>query len=355
MLCQLVDANAPDTSVLKQAGEVIRRGGLVAFPTETVYGLGADALNDEAVARVYKAKGRPADNPLIWHVNNVTELEKITRLSAETSSVVEQLAKAFWPGPLTLVLNRKDEINGIARKTGTNETIAVRIPSHPVARALISASGCIIAAPSANVSGKPSPTQAAHVLEDFSASNDIEMVLDGGATQNGLESTVLDLHQEGKITLLRPGAITLEMLKNVVGEVSVIAGGTESVEIEGAPLSPGMKYRHYAPKAPLFLITGYPETAIAQEICKRAKTSQKAGILATTQTLHIYDNLPESNIFVLGNRKKPENMAQDLFSCLRNFDALGVEIIFVEGVDEDGIGTAIMNRLRKAAVEVIKV
>jgi len=352
MLCPIVDANKPDALIIGQAGEIIRRGGLVAFPTETVYGLGADALNEEAVARIYKAKGRPTDNPLIWHINDVGELEKITQLTTKTSSVIERLAKAFWPGPMTLVLNCKYEINGATVNTiGKRSTIAVRVPSHPVARALIAASERIIAAPSANISGKPSPTQAHHVLEDFSSSNDVEMVLDGGATQSGLESTVLDLHQDGEITLLRPGAITREMLMDVIGNVSEFLGSTE-----GTPLAPGMKYRHYAPIAPLILITGYPE-AVAREIYKRSReiTSQKVGILATTQTLHVYDSLPESSIFVLGNRKRPESMAQDLFGCLRNFDYLGVDIIFAEGVDEDGIGTAIMNRLKKAAAEEIKV
>jgi len=333
-----VDPSNPDDAVIGQAAEIIRRGGLVAFPTETVYGLGADAQNPEAVSRVYQVKGRPSDNPLIWHGNSLTDFECIADFSTDrtceplsdawaTSGIasnVQKLAKAFWPGPLTMVLPLLSEAGLIP----CQKTIAIRVPSHPIIRALIAASGCVIAAPSANLSGRPSPTTAKHVIEDLNGA--IEMIIDGGPAQNGLESTVIDL-SNGKVPqLLRPGAITLEMLQDVIGEV---AFSEFKVSEDAAPLSPGMKYRHYAPKAPLILVIGSPEAVSAK--AKAFTTEGKAVGLLTTSN----DTL--------------ETVAQSLFGRLRQFDEMGVDVIVAEGVKEEGIGLAIMNRLKKAAAEVI--
>ena len=301
-----VDAENPDASIMHQAAEIIKNGGLVAFPTETVYGLGADAQNAEAVSKVYKAKGRPSDNPLIWHSNSVQELTNV----AEFSETAYKLADAFWPGALTMVLPSKTPIYP--------KTIAVRVSSHPVLQALISQSGCIIAAPSANTSGRPSPTKASHVSEDLDGV--IDMIIDGGFSHKGLESTVVDL-STGTARLLRPGAVTLEMLQNVIGKVEVVTSSS------GAPLSPGMKYRHYAPRAPVILVEkGQAYTA--------AKAYEKAGILETSK----YENL--------------DLAAKDLFDRLRQFDEQDVSVIVVEKVSEEGIGLAIMNRLNKAAARV---
>jgi len=294
---------------IARAAEIIRAGGLVAFPTETVYGLGADAQNPDAVAKVYQVKGRPSDNPLIWHGNALEDFEGV----AECTALARRLADAFWPGALTMILN------------GENGTLAVRVPSHPVARSLLAASGCLIAAPSANISGRPSPTRAAHVMHDLSGK--IEMVIDGGAAEKGVESTVVDLHS-GAVRLLRPGAVSLEMLRSVAGEV-IYEPDAEGEDAK--PLSPGMKYKHYSPKAAVLLLVGPPEAVTA----KAAEyDSTKTGILRT-------------------HNDSPETVARQLFDRLRQFDEDGAELILAEGVSEEGIGLAVMNRLRKAAAEVI--
>ena len=310
MLRIVIDADNPEPDKLAQAGEIIRRGGLVAFPTETVYGLGADALNEEAVARIYKVKGRPSDNPLIRHANRAEDFYKHV-IFCDTA---HRLADTFWPGSLTLVLNKAD---------GTG-TLAVRVPQHNIARGLIEASGCIIAAPSANLSGRPSPTKAEHVAEDF-PNGEIDMLIDGGAASKGLESTVVDLHTHVP-RLLRPGAVSLEMLKDAIGEIDC---PTQDMSGE-APLSPGMKYRHYAPKAPLTLLIGTPD-AVSDAVKNHAGNT---GVIRT------------HNI-------EAETTARTLFDKLRQFDRDGVSRIIVEGVSEAGIGLAIMNRLKKAAAEVI--
>ena len=312
-----VDADNPDDAVIGQAAAILRQGGLVAFPTETVYGLGADALNPEAIAKVYKVKGRPSDNPLIWHGNRLADFkDAVDFKDAAVFSAAQQLADTFWPGPLTLVLPQT-----------SGRTLAVRVPSHPVVRALIAKSGCIIAAPSANLSGRPSPTKAKHVMEDLDGA--IEMIIDGGPAQEGLESTVVDLHT-GAPRLLRPGAITLEMLQDILGAVACPRLNDSSDE---SPLSPGMKYRHYAPKAPLILAIGPPE-AVAAKAQTYTSQGEVVGVLSTSpHTLH--------------------DVAQSLFDRLRQFDEMGVSLIIAEGVKEEGIGLAIMNRLKKAAAEVV--
>lgn len=302
----------PNEDTIAQAGDIIRRGQLVAFPTETVYGLGADAKNPEAVARIYKVKGRPSDNPLIWHANRLESFESVVNFTADA----RKLAAAFWPGPFSMVLEGKEK--------GTQ---AVRVPSHPITRAIIEASGCIIAAPSANISGRPSPTCAQHVADDLEGA--IEMLIDGGPTDEGLESTVVDLHT-GEVRLLRPGAITLEMLRDVLGDTPCYAPDATDTPASEAPISPGMKYRHYAPEAPLILLVGPPDAVTD----KLSSYTDGAGILRTYN-------------------KSPEYIAKNLFNQLRDFDRQNVPLILAEGVAEEGIGLAIMNRLRKAAAEVI--
>lgn len=331
-----VNPDSPDPDIIRQGAKILQEGGLVAFPTETVYGLGANALDPSAVAQIYKVKGRPSDNPLILHANSLEELKDVVNIGSDTSYssninlVVQRLAKAFWPGPLTLVL------------PGNNSkvpSVAVRVPAHSVTRALIAASGCIIAAPSANLSGRPSPTKAKHVTEDLDGA--IEMIIDGGSTQNGLESTVVDLYSKGLPKLLRPGSITLEMLQDVLGEIECPDLNNHNIENSDAPLAPGMKYRHYAPQAPLILVIGdcyEAKRKAINTITEKYKTDGKTvGILASS------------------SKDTFEDIAQRLFDKLREFDEMKVSVIVAEGVKEEGIGTAIMNRLRKAAAEVIYV
>jgi len=349
MLRIVVDPVNPDPDIMSQAGNILRRGGLVAFPTETVYGLGADALNPGAVSGVYRVKGRPSDNPLILHGNSMEQLKKVAIFPSDPNSDAHKLAEAFWPGPLTMVLDKGNQLKGVSQKT-----VAVRVPSHPVSRALIHFSDCIIAAPSANKSGRPSPTQAWHVEEDFDferpqtykisesggidllidggidlpIDGGIDLLIDGGPTHAGLESTVVDLHT-GTPRLLRPGAVTLEMLRLVLDEIELTkAMGDE--EPDQQPLSPGMKYRHYAPQAPLILLIGSPEDVRAKAKCY----GSKAGFLPSAG-------------------QDPGDIARDLFNNLRQLDRDGVSVIVAEGVREEGIGLAIMNRLKKAAAEVI--
>ncbi|MCL2398952.1 MAG: L-threonylcarbamoyladenylate synthase [Defluviitaleaceae bacterium] len=326
-----VHPNSPESDIIRKGAEILKNGGLVAFPTETVYGLGANALDTLAVARVYQVKGRPSDNPLIWHANSLDEFNNIVGFSSDTHLAAQRLANAFWPGPLTLILPSSNK---------AVRSIAVRVPAHPVTRALIEASGCIIAAPSANLSGRPSPTKAKHVASDLDGA--IEMIIDGGPTQNGLESTVIDLYSKGIPKLLRPGSITLEMLQSVLGEIEcpkLIGSGLETENLE-APLSPGMKYRHYAPKAPLILIIGDYE-ARCEAIHIKAEAYKADG-----KTVGLLTSSPQEPL---------ENIAKNLFDKLREFDDMEVSVILAEGVKEEGIGTAIMNRLRKAAAEVIYV
>ena len=323
-----VKAEKPEDDVIKQGAEILRQGGLVAFPTETVYGLGADALNPEAVAKVYKVKGRPSDNPLIWHANELEAFESLLDFSVGdhaspiVASMAKKLAGAFWPGPLTMVLSSKH---------GQAGTIAIRVPSHPIARALIAESGCFIAAPSANISGRPSPTKAKHVMADLAGA--IEMLIDGGPTNKGLESTVIDLHT-GIPTLLRPGAVTVEMIQEVISELGELVYAAESEKEDTAPLSPGMKYRHYAPNARLVLLIGTAEAVSAKIAAFTQGKAEKIGIFRTHEDTAQY-------------------VAQSLFDRLRQFDEEAVSLILAEGIEEKGIGLAVMNRLKKAAAEVI--
>lgn len=329
-----------DTDKLKEAAAILQTGGLVAFPTETVYGLGADAMNPDASRKIYAAKGRPSDNPLIVHISKWEDLEKIAR---NIPGKAKKLADAFWPGPLTMILNKKEQVP--KETTGGLDTVAVRMPKDEIALRLIEESGCLIAAPSANTSGRPSPTLAEHVLEDLKGR--IPLILDGGEVGIGIESTIIDLTEEIPV-ILRPGRITEEMLNKVIGEVK-IDPGLISEDSGVKPKAPGMKYRHYAPRANLVLVEGEEENviakinALAEELRKLEK---KVGIIGTDETVSRYLG---DYVVSIGAREDEEGIARHLYRILRDFDELGVEMIYSESFSSQGIGQAIMNRLLKAA------
>ncbi len=341
-----VDTAAQDwDKQLDYAAEVLKSGGLVAFPTETVYGLGANALDEKAVEGIYKAKGRPSDNPLIVHVTNT---DSINELVEHVPASAYPLMKSFWPGPLTLVMPRSAKIPDII--TAGLDTVALRMPSHPIAAALINKAGIPVAAPSANSSGRPSPTLAKHVIEDLKGK--VDVIIDGGSSIVGVESTVLDITATPPL-ILRPGGITQEQLKKVLGNVSC----DQAPSCEGMPFtpkSPGMKYKHYSPKAALLLLQGDHER-VAAEISKRASLYNEegtmVGILVTDETASLYEPSLYAfcKILSLGSRKNPETLASNLFRCLREFDEKAVEVIMAETTDVSGIGQAVMNRLLKAA------
>ena len=337
MKTQLVTMDA-----LQAAAGIIRDGGLGAFPTETVYGLGADAMNAEAAAKIYEAKGRPSDNPLIVHI---ADKEQVDLLAENVPEAAERIMEAFWPGPLTIILNKKKEVpHGT---TGGLNTVAIRMPSHPVAQALIRESGCMIAAPSANTSGRPSPTTAAHVMEDMQGR--IPMILDGGAVGIGIESTILDLTGEIPM-ILRPGYITKEMLEKVAGAVDIdpAVAGKQMPENVVAK-APGMKYRHYAPKGSLVLVEG-PEDKVIEKINalteEKTRLGYKVGVLGTDETLEKYQAGWRRSI---GSRECPDSVAAHLYGLLRECDEQELDYIYSESFFADGLGNAIMNRMLKAA------
>ncbi|MCL1989161.1 MAG: L-threonylcarbamoyladenylate synthase [Firmicutes bacterium] len=333
MLRISINPSQPEESAVKQAANIIKNGGLVAFPTETVYGLGANALNQTAVDKIYAAKGRPKDNPLIWHVDNAkTLLPYVDFAACETIfpnffTLIERL----FEKSVTLVLPVLEKMS-----TENPKTLAVRVPQNAIAKALIAESSCIIAAPSANTSGKPSPTNANHVAQDLS--DKIDMLLDGGATQKGLESTVISFCQldNEKVTvlktpqLLRPGAATLETINDIFHLTNQNPISLTDFSTTKKPLAPGMKYRHYSPNTPLILLIG-TQTAVTEKI----------------------NTMPKNIAVFRTNNLKLEKVAQTLFSTLRELDEQNFAKIVVEGVPETGLGLAIMNRLKKAATEVI--
>ena len=328
-----------DPEELKPAAGALAMGRLVAFPTETVYGLGADALNPAAVRRIFEAKGRPSDNPLIVHISDPAQLEGIVSRVPEKA---KKLMNAFWPGPLTLILPKAE---GIPDKTTAGlPTVAVRMPANRIALELIRLSGVAIAAPSANISGAPSPTCADHVIDDLSGR--IDYIIDGGCTQVGLESTVLDMTVDPP-AVLRPGGVSVEMLEEVIGTVN--ADRIPETAGETVPKSPGMKYRHYSPKAEMMLVSG-DSRRVVETINSLAEQNRaekrKTGVLASSETRSEYN---ADVVLCPGSRNSPETVAASIYRCLREFDELGVDIIFSETFPEEGIGLAIMNRLRKAA------
>ncbi|MFV0362092.1 MAG: L-threonylcarbamoyladenylate synthase [Suipraeoptans sp.] len=335
-----IDENNIDDELIEEAGNIIRNGGLVAFPTETVYGLGADALNESASYKIYEAKGRPSDNPLIVHIASYASLMEIT---TDLPDKTKEVADRFWPGPLTMIFNKNEKVP--LGTTGGLETVAVRMPSNPISKKLIEVSGGFVAAPSANTSGRPSPTTAAHVIEDLSGK--IDAVIDGGMVNIGVESTILDMTVEPAM-ILRPGAITKNMLEEVLGLVAVDSTLIKSSD-KIKPKAPGMKYRHYAPKANLTIVEGDQNKVIYkinQLVQMEISNGKSVGIIATKETCKMYT---KGIIKSIGSRKKEETIARHLYQVLREFDDEEVDVIYSEAFDTSGIGIAIMNRLLKAA------
>jgi len=319
---------------IDKAAQLLAEGQVVAFPTETVYGLGANALDPEAVARIFAAKGRPQDNPLIVHCTGREQVEELVR---EIPKEARLLMERFWPGPLTLVLPKNEVVPG--EVTAGLDTVAVRVPAHPVALSLLRAVNFPLAAPSANLSGKPSPTRAEHVLRDLGGR--IPAVVDGGETGFGVESTVLDCTRR-PFRLLRPGGVTLEELQELV-EVSLAPGHLE----EGPPPSPGMKYEHYAPEAEVYLVSGPGAAAKILELNEALlRKGQKVGVMTWQERAGLYPGL---TVLSMGPEGDLPGLASRLYHLLRQADDLGLEVLFVEAVSERHLGLAIMNRLRKAA------
>lgn len=324
-----------DPNAVRDAAAILRRGGLLGIPTETVYGLGADALNEDAVSRIFLAKGRPQDNPLIIHVPDASWLERYCR---DVPPAAYQLAERFWPGPLTMILPRRDIVP--LQTTGGLETVGVRCPNHPVTLAIIEAAGVPIAAPSGNTSGRPSPTTAAHMIEDMDGR--IDGIVDGGPCTVGVESTIIDLTVTPP-RLLRPGGLPLESLRQVLGEVAVDKAVTGLLAAGERPRAPGMKYRHYAPHAPVTVVTGEPERS-ARRI--QGLLSDTAGVICFDEYAPLF---PGHIIHKLGPAADKSAQARHVFDALRTFDGTDVTEIFAQCPDDGGLGLAVANRLKKAA------
>lgn len=346
MITKVLDVSTEpiDEEAIREASQILKNGGLVAFPTETVYGLGGDATDKEASRKIYAAKGRPSDNPLIVHIADFAQLEQI---SADLPETARLLADKFWPGPLTMVVNKNEVIP--YETTGGLDTVAVRMPSNPVALELIRESGCMIAAPSANTSGRPSPTKASHVYDDLAGK--IECILDGGAVDIGLESTIVDL-TEDTVMILRPGYINKAMLEEIVGQVKIdpaIVYNDKDTASGARPKAPGMRYKHYAPKGDLTIVAGAEDQVISKinELSAAAESAGKrVGIIATSATM---DRYTVENVLVIGDRDDEKSIAHNLYDILRRFDELDVDIIYSESFATPNMGQAIMNRLLKAA------
>lgn len=342
----LIDEDKIDMQLIDEAGEALREGKLVAFPTETVYGLGANAMDKAAVSNIFLAKGRPQDNPLIVHVADFN----IDKLVIEVPAQARQLMERFWPGPLTLILKKSSLIPDVT--SAGLDSIGIRMPSNLIARELIKAAGVPIAAPSANVSGRPSPTDWKRCLEDLEGR--VDYIVGGGRSEVGLESTIVDC-TDYPLCILRPGAITLNMLKELDENIYIDPAVMRKNGEDFKPKAPGMKYRHYAPKAPLKIIQGDLQKTIAKinEIVQNSIDENKTiGILATDETK---DKYTSGMIISLGSRNSMENISQNLFEALRSFDDAKVDMILSEAFEEVGIGTAVMNRLKKSAgYDIIK-
>lgn len=329
-----------DIEYLKEASHIISNGGIVAFPTETVYGLGANALDEDAVDKIFKAKGRPQDNPLIVHVAS----KDIEYLVKEVPKVAKNLMDKFWPGPLTIILNKKDII---PNKTSANlESVGIRMPSNDIALKLIELSGCPVAAPSANISGRPSPTDVERCIEDLDGK--IDYIIGGEKSNVGVESTIVDCTVIPPI-VLRPGGITLEMLREVCSDIIIDKAIQGKPDVNLKPKAPGMKYRHYAPKAKLKIIKGNKEKTIEKinEIVQNYIENQKNVVILSTEELS--GRFPLGKIITLGSEKNLYDVARNLFEALRICDDLNADYILCQAFEEDGVGLAIMNRLNKAA------
>ncbi len=335
-----IDPSNPDPEMISRAGGIIRSGGLVAFPTETVYGLGGDALSGDSSRAIYAAKGRPSDNPLIVHI---ADMKSIGRIVKKVPDEAYALAEKFWPGPLTMIMEKSDEVPYAT--TGGLDTVAVRFPSDPVAQAFIRAAGGYVAAPSANLSGKPSPTSGKYVVEDMNGR--IDMILYGDDSVIGLESTIVDLTGTSPV-ILRPGYITLEMLRSVLPDVSVDTALLADDD-KTPPKAPGMKYRHYAPKGDLVIVEGErPEVIqyITDKLAADASLGKRTGVIASTQTASSYK---ADVVLDMGDASDHDEIARRLFGLLREMDDEEVDSIYSEAVSGEGVAAAIMNRLLKAA------
>ncbi len=348
MITKIIKINPkkPENYIIQKAAKIIKRGGLVAFPTETVYGLGANALDKKAVRKIFAVKERPLDNPIIVHI---ADYESIFKIAKKIPKTVEILAKRFWPGPLTLVLFKKKVVP--AEVTAGANTVAIRRPQNKIALELIKAANVPIAAPSANLAGRPSSTEAKHVLEDLSKK--VNLILNGGETEIGIESTVVDLTVK-PAQILRPGGISFEELKAVLKNVQ-LHPGLLGKKFKGKAKSPGMKYRHYAPKAPLILIEG----GLGERVKKfknlisfYRKQKKKVGVMISQETKRFLKK--EGVVLAIGNRKNLKEVSRNLFKILRKLDTKKVDVILAETFPEKGIGFAIMHRLKKAAAKKAK-
>lgn len=342
-ILEIIDEN--DEKLL-EAAEILKNGGTVAFPTETVFGLGGNALLEDAVNKIFIAKGRPDDNPLIAHI---AKLEQLDTLVSDINEAAEELMKVFWPGPLTLIFKSQGTVAD--NVTAGLKTLAVRMPNHQVARKLLELTGAPVAAPSANISGRPSPTLSEHVVNDLEGR--VDCIIVATPPDVGLESTILDMTQTPPM-LLRPGGVTIEAIEAVIGKIQIDPAIESKVSDGIKPKAPGMKYTHYSPKADVKIVTGEIERVKAKinELIK-VYPNQKIGVMCTDETLGDY---PDVVVLSVGRRDQLETVASNLFKTLRKFDTLGVDIVLCEGYDTVGMGKAIMNRLNKAAgYEIIKV
>ena len=337
-----IDRKHLDMELIKEAGRMLKEGALVAFPTETVYGLGGNGLQESAAARIYAAKGRPSDNPLILHIAEVSDIEK---LAVDIPELAYLLAEKFWPGPLTMILKKSDIVPYTT--TGGLDTVAIRMPSDEIAREIIRASGGYIAAPSANLSGRPSPTKAEHVIEDLSGR--IEMIVDGGDSDIGLESSIIDLSGEVPM-ILRPGYITKEDFEQIVSQVeydsAVLATRPQESVVAKAP---GMKYRHYAPKGQITIVEGDTSAVVAKInalVAEQEAQGHRVAVLCAEETRNQYSC---ENVFSLGSLTSEKEISSHLFAALRTFDTEQIEVIYSENFENTKLANAIMNRLRKAA------
>ena len=325
---------------IREAAQVIKNGGTVAFPTETVYGLGANALDEEAVKKIFIAKGRPQDNPLIIHVGDFN----IKPYVKEIPTVARKIMDRYWPGPITLIFEKSDIVPDVT--SAKLATVGIRMPSNNIARELILASKTPIAAPSANISGRPSPTNVDSCIEDLSGK--VDYILGGNISEVGLESTIVDCTVE-PICILRPGAVTIEMLREVDANIYIDPAILSKPENDFKPKAPGMKYRHYAPKAPVKIVKGDIKKTIAkinEMVLNNIEQEKTVGIIATDETKESYKN---GIVVSLGSRENLEEIAQNLFKVLRSFDSMDIDVILCEAFQEQGVGTAIMNRLKKSA------
>ncbi|MBR5420170.1 MAG: threonylcarbamoyl-AMP synthase [Lachnospiraceae bacterium] len=333
----ITECVTPTEENLRRAGEILKNGGLVAFPTETVYGLGGDAFNPDSSRKIYAAKGRPSDNPLIVHI---ADKESASELGSVLPESFHLLADELWPGPLTLIVKKKARVP--EETTGGLDTVAIRMPDHDVALGLIRAGGGFVAAPSANASGRPSPTLASHVAEDLNGR--IDMILDGGEVGIGVESTIVDLSEDVP-TILRPGYITKERLEGLLGRVELDPALSDPGS-SARPKAPGMRYRHYAPKGRMSIVNGDAQ-AVAERINDELSKSGKAcAVLCTEETKSLYHG---GLIRCLGSRSDLKQVSLQLYRALREFDAEGIEEIYAESFPEEGFGLAVMNRMLKAA------